>query len=166
MKLSLDEISNWLSFEDLCHAYFESEKDLNRKDIRDIKVEKSGTGPDDGFDLIITIIVTDGIESFERKWVVQCKFYEEDISPAHLNKDNIPGLIHSYGATGYLLICKKNPTAKMTRFFKELNNNCRFKYCYKIWTGEQFCRFIETQNNSVILKRFFPEYHKFISSSI
>jgi hypothetical protein len=144
MKLSLDEITDWKLFEALAHAYFLKEKEVRTvRDIINIEIKKSGTGPDDGQDLILDILVTDGITEFKRKWVVQCKFYDEDIAPSHLYDDNIPTLIHSYGADGYLLICKRDPTAKLTRLFDRLNDKCTFKYSYQIWTGEQFCRNIE-----------------------
>lgn len=163
MRLSLDEIIDWKDFEALVHAYFLKEKELKRiGDIINITVKKSGVGPDDGQDILLEIIVTDGIAEFTRKWVIQCKFYEEAIAPSHLDGDGIPTLIHSYGADGYLLICKKDPTAKLTRMFERLNRICRFSYKYEIWPGEQFCRNIETQNDSIIIRRYFPKYADYL----
>lgn len=163
MKLSLDEIPNWKQFESLVHAYFLREKEVNRySDIIHIDVKKSGTGPDDGQDFLIEILVTDGIAEFTRKWVIQCKFHEEDIAPSHLIDDNIPTLIHSYNAHGYLLICKRDPTAKLTRLFERLNSDCKFSYQYQFWTGDQFCRNIETQNDIGLIGRFFPAYSDYI----
>lgn len=158
MRLSIDEISDWKQFEDLVDAYFRKEEGFLKKNIVGIEVNKSGTGPDEGHDLILDILVTDGVMKFHRKWIVQCKFYEKDIAPSDLNENNIPSLIHSYGAVGYLLICKRYPTAKLTSLFTRLNKECKFSYKYEIWSGEQFCLKIQTQDNEAILKRYFPKY--------
>ena len=77
---------------------------------------------------------------FERIWVVQCKFHIRDISTDKISDVNIPSLLHSYKANGYLLICRTRPTSKLTVLLERLEENCIFGYKYNCWTGETFKR--------------------------
>jgi hypothetical protein len=158
MKLSLVEIKNWKEFEDLIAAYFRATK--KEKNIIDIKVEPSGTGSDGGRDILVTFDVNDSLVTFKRKWVIQCKFHNKDISKSHLSNVNIPSLVHEYGANGYLLVCKKGVTSKVSEMFENLSKNCSFKYHYEIWNGNNFINLILT--NDSLIKMYFPKYHKFI----
>lgn len=164
MNLDFEEIPNGNKFEDLVISYFE---DLKNEDnnISKVKVIPSGIGTDGGRDILISIEVTDGINSFKRKWVIQCKFHKKNISTSNINDINIPSLVHSYNASGYLLIIKEKPTSKLTDLFERLNNNCKFNYNYVIWSGEQFKRLIITKSIPTILKQFFPNYYKYCKSN-
>ncbi len=159
MHLDFNEIKGGEHFEKLVGAYFEYEKGKNNN-IIDVDTKTSGSGADGGRDILISFRVADGIQSFTRKWIVQCKFYNRNISTNVINDINIPSLIHSYNASGYLLICRKNPTSKLTNLIEQLETNCKFDYKYKVWSGEQFKRSILSCPDN-ILEQFFPQYYKY-----
>ena len=71
---------------------------------------------------------------------------------------NIPSLVHSYSAVGYLLICKTNPTSGLTNLIEDLNENCSFDYKYEVWNGEHYIDKLLQHPN--ILKQFFPKHNK------
>jgi hypothetical protein len=100
---------------------------------------------------------------FKRTWVIQCKFHESNISTNKIADINIPTLIHSYKAVGYLLICRKNPTSKLTQLFERLEKECTFGYKYQILTGERFISMLSASfnENEPLIRQFFPKYHSF-----
>jgi len=160
MKNTLDfsEIRDWKQFEDLVMAYFELLK-IEEKDIVDVKVRPSGVGSDGGRDLLVIFSVNDGVVSFERRWVVQCKFQDGNVLQRDVANVNIPSLIHQYGADGYLLVCKGSVSSGVTNMFEGLIAECRFNYKYEIWQGEQFKHRLLTKFSLHPL--FFPEYHEY-----
>lgn len=158
MQLDFSEIQDWQQFEDLALAYFEVVKNEDNH-ISDVFVEPSGEGGDGGRDILITLTVNDSLITYKRKWVVQCKFYENSINKGNLADINIPTLIHEYGADGYLLICKNGVTAPLTAQFESLRDNCRFNYNYLMWFGTQFKKRLLTHPE--ILQQFFPNYYAF-----
>ena len=162
MILSFDEIADWQVFEDLAAAYFEMVQKDSNNDITEVRVEPSGEGPDGGRDILVTFRVSDSVQIFERKWVIQCKFYTNSVSKTHLCTVNIPSLIHEYSAHGYLLICKNGVTSNVSNMFENLRRNCKFGYSYEIWTGPSFLRKIRTEVD--FLAEFFPLYHQYYIS--
>lgn len=160
MNLSLDEIENDERFEELIVAYFEDMKN----DGIDVKVQPSGTGIDGGRDILVEFTVDDNIATFQRKWIIQCKFHNSNISTDKIADINIPSLIHSYKASGYLLICKKRPTSKLTELFERLEHNCSFNYKYKILSGEQLIRLILGKRKS-LWQQFFPKYYEYFTKT-
>lgn len=159
MILDLSEIPDHEKFEDLAVSYFEDLKLEKGHGIVDVDVKPSGTGTDGGRDILVTLNVTDSITTFKKRWVVQCKFHESNISTDKLADINIPTLIHSYKASGYLLICREKPTSKLTELFERLETNCIFENKYAVWSGEQFKKRIIT--NSRIIQQFFPAYFEY-----
>jgi hypothetical protein len=157
--ITFDEISDWRQFESLVAAYFHLLKD-EENNIVEVEVRPSGIGNDAGRDILVIFRVTDSIFPFDRKWVVQCKFKERSVSKSDLNDVNIPSLIHEYGADGYLLVCKGNVSSKVTEMFEGLNDQCRFKYRYEIWQGEQFRSRLLLKYS--LIKQFFPEHDEFL----
>jgi len=156
--LSLDEIKTDKQFEELVAAYFRSRRSKKSSNIDRVDVNHSGVGPDGGKDILVDLQFSDGIGGFNRRWVVQCKYHNRNISPSTLNDNNIPTLIHSYNADGYLLICRKNPTSKLTALFDRLNQNCNFKYRYEVWSGPMFLSQLLIADEK-IKKQFFPIYY-------
>jgi hypothetical protein len=161
MILDFNEISDDKKFEDLVVSYFADLKNESEHRINDVEVKPSGTGVDGGRDILVTFKVTDGVTTFERRWVVQCKFHNSDISTDKISDINIPTLIHSYKASGYLLVCKQKPTSKLTDFFERLEINCLFAHKYAIWSGEQFKRLILVKSKREILQQYFPKYFNY-----
>lgn len=162
MYLDFDEIRDGTHFEDLVAAYFNELKRVKNSNISNVRTKQSGVGTDGGRDILVEFDLYDAVVDFKRKWVVQCKFHEANISPIHINSINIPSLIHSYKAAGYLLICKNNPTSGTTDLFDRLNEDCKFNYHYECWTGEIFKSKLSVTEK--LHPQFFPKYHEFIES--
>ena len=158
MNLTLNTISNWEKFEDLVAEYFRVVKSQDNN-IIEVKVEPTGNGPDGGRDILVTFKVNDSIESFQRKWIVQCKFYKGMLKEKDLATINIPGKIHQYGANGFLLVVKDRVQANVTKMFEDFRANCKFSYNYEIWNGSQFISKIIGKDP--ILKQYFPKYHAY-----
>lgn len=162
MTITYDEIMDGDQFEDLVASYFRELKDSKENNITNVEILQSGIGTDGGRDILIEFDISDDIKIFKRKWVVQCKFHNSTISPSNIQTVNIPSLIHSYGASGYLLVCKTRPTAGLTDLFENLNVNCSHRYQYEIWNGNQFLSKIYFKSN--LHPIFFPLYNNYINS--
>lgn len=160
MKLSLDDIQDWKQFEELVKHYFDGVEKQDENDVEISLVEASGEGPDGGRDLLLTLTCRDSVAEYKRRWVVQCKFHKESVSPKHLSQTNITGLLHQYNANGYLLVCKNGPTSGTTDMFERLrrshHSKC-FKFRFEIWTGEDLIRQIKDRND--LLEQYFPDYY-------
>ncbi|TNE29084.1 MAG: hypothetical protein EP346_07050 [Bacteroidetes bacterium] len=159
-SLSLDEIKDADQFEDLIKNYFEKLSEDSDSLVSSVKVKQSGVGTDGGRDILVELHFSDEITLFNRIWVVQAKFHKTNVGPSQVNQINIPTLIHSYNANGYLLICRKNPTSGLTELFERLEEKCSHKYKYEYWTGNDFLGKLLQQPD--ILKQYFPEYYKSI----
>ena len=155
-ELSFDEIRDGSHFEDLVAAYFNSLKIDRQNGI--LEVEKSGIGVDEGVDIMLELSLNDIIRAYNRKWIIQCKFHKSHVSPKEISGINIPALVHSHAASGYLLICKTNPTSGLTKLFRDLNVRCKFGYHYEIWSGEEFKSKLYTAVES-LHEQFFPKYY-------
>jgi predicted helicase len=162
MNLDFDQIIDGTHFEDLVTAYFNELKKDKNCNISNVKTKQSGVGTDEGRDILVEFDLYDAVVDFKRKWVIQCKFHNNNISPAQINSINIPSLIHSHRASGYLLICKKNPTSGTTKLFERLNKECKFKYRYECWTGANFISKLTFVEN--LHSQFFPKYHQFVEN--
>jgi predicted helicase len=159
MKLDFSEIKDWKEFENLTAAYFWGIPDILENNVTEVFVEPSGEGSDGGRDILVQFRVYDSVIAYKRKWVVQCKFYDNAVSKTELSKINIPSLIHEYGADGYLLICKNGVTSKVSEMFENLRKNCRLGYDYLIWDGPFFIK--NLKNNRDLIEQYFPLYNEF-----
>ena len=74
MTLDLDEISDGEAFQDLVVAYFEELKEKTTNEIIDVTIKPSGIGVDGGRDILVSIKISDGVTTFDRRWLIQCKF--------------------------------------------------------------------------------------------
>lgn len=158
-KLSLLEITDWREFEDLVASYFRKIYQSAENSLMEVEVKHSGIGADGGRDMLITFRFFDSIVPFNRRWVVQCKFYDKPVPKTKLADVNIPSLIHEYKADGYLLICKMGVTAGVSNMFENLNLNCRFGYSYVYWTGNELIEKIRVIPD--IVTQYFPKYARF-----
>ncbi len=161
-SLSFEEITDGDHFEDLVAEYFRDLKNDSDNNITNVKISQSEKGTDGGRDILIEFDLSDDIKIFKRKWVIQCKFHTSTISPSKINTINIPTLVHSYNAAGYLLVCKSRPTSGLTELFERLNKECKNKYHYECWTGNQFINKLYIRENLHSL--FFPKYQEYINS--
>ncbi|NHN25178.1 restriction endonuclease [Flavobacterium jejuense] len=162
MNISYEEIKDGDHFEDLVAAYFRELKNSKENNITNVEVLQSGIGTDGGRDILIEFDLSDDIKIFKRKWIIQCKFHNDTISPAKIQTINIPTLIHSYKASGYLLVCKTNPTSGLTNLFERLNKECIYNYQYECWNGNQFLSKIYLKSN--LHQVYFPKYNAYINA--
>lgn len=157
-RIDFSEIKNWEQFEDLTAEYFNEIRHLEGNNLTEVFVEPVGKGADGGRDILLTFRFHDSIIPFERKWVVQCKFYET-LKKSHLDKINISILIEEYRADGYLLICKNSTSNGVTTTFENLRKNCRRNYNYVIWNGSSFINKLYKTNG--LQEHYFPEFFDF-----
>ncbi|MDH5382688.1 MAG: restriction endonuclease [Cyclobacteriaceae bacterium] len=157
MKFDYRNIRDEDHFENLVADYFRELAKNKENNIANVKATQSGKGTDGGRDILLEFEFSDDIVTFQRRWVVQCKFREDNISPSHINQIDIPTLIHSYSASGYLLVCKKSPTSGITNLFERLNENCKDEYHYEVWNGDQFLSKCEVLENMHPI--YFSDYH-------
>lgn len=158
MKIDFNEIKDWEEFEDLASDYFREIKKLDTNQITTVRVEPSGRGPDGGRDILVTLLIDDTIVTYERRWIVQCKFYDS-LLKSHLDQINIPSLISEYGACGYLLIVKGSVHVGVTNTFENLRNNDKNGISYEVWNGNHFRQilgFVGTLHN-----QYFPKYYDY-----
>jgi hypothetical protein len=162
MRLDFSEIQTPDQFENLVYQYFEDLKENNREfpQIRHITIKQPGIGADGGKDILVTFTINDTIATYYKTWLVQCKFYQDSVKPSHLKDDNIPTLIHSYKADGYLLIAKGKISQKLIDLFNRLDKNCKMGYKYDIWNGDFFKSKIQSRPS--LIETFFPEYHTYL----
>ena len=160
--LTFDEIKDWRQFERLARQYFEDLKNDPGNNIAHVEARPTGEGTDGGKDIIVEMTMADDIKTFSRTWIVQCKFRSRPVSPSDINEINIPSLVHSHQADGYLLICRSGPTSGITGLFDRLNEKCKHGYLYECWDGELFLSKLLHRHG--ILKLFFPKYYYFTES--
>jgi hypothetical protein len=158
--LSLDEIPDWKSFEDLVAAYFKTVKQDSEFDVIDVVVQQTGTGADGGRDILVKLTVDDSIMTYERIWVIQCKFHKTDINKKHLADINIPSLLHEYGAHGYLLVCKNSCTAPVSNMFEGFNSKCHLQRKYEIWNGNSLLQRVRVKND--LIGHYFPRHYAYL----
>lgn len=162
MQLDFRNIRDEDHFENLVADYFRALADNPDNNIVSVDAKQTGKGADGGRDILVELVFSDEIVTFKRTWVVQCKYRENNISPGEIKEVNIPTLVHSYNADGYLLVCKSNPTAGTTSLFERLNEKCTNQYEYQVWNGDQFlrmCRVLEALHAT-----YFSDYHDWILS--
>lgn len=160
-QLSLEEIRDGIQFEELVAGYF---RDLQavygHVGCKDVDV--SGEGTDGGKDILVKLELNDGLTFWQRTWVVQCKFRGRSVSLADIGDHNIPALVHSYGAHGYLLVVRGKVTSKLSSMFERLRSNCRFGYEYRIWEGSHLVERLQMRTH--LIQQFFPEHSLFLDS--
>lgn len=159
MKIDFSEIQDWKEFEDLIADYFREIKSNDSNNLIDVKVVPSGSGSDGGRDILLKFYINDSIVSFERKWVVQCKFYNRDVLKSNLSEVNFSNLIEEYGACGYLLVCKNGAHVGVTTMFENLRKQCRNGFDYEIWNGSHLRHKLGFVGN--LHKSYFPKYHQY-----
>lgn len=159
MELSFCEIKTWKRFESLTAAYFRA-LSINSPHITDVEVKKSGDGSDGGRDVLVKMKLNDGVYTFDRTWVVQCKFSENNtaVGKALLFDVNIPSLIHEYRADGYLIVSNSTLSSRLTDQFERFQDGCKFGYRYDFWDGDEFLERIRVQ--PTIWPTYFPEFNK------
>lgn len=157
--IELSDLGDWQQFENLVASYFTTTEVGGCRITK--RTSQSGVGPDGGLDILVEFRQNDAIGEHTRKWVIQCKFYNESVGPSSLASINIPSLVHSYKAVGFLLVVKSDVTAGVTNLFERLRDNCKFGYQYEIWSGHMFVERLYNAPPS-ILKQYFPEYSAFV----
>jgi len=158
MKLEFEEIKDWQEFEDMIAEYFRLIK-YDDNNVTEVVVEPTGNGSDGGRDILVTFNASDSIQSFKRKWIIQCKFHTGILKEKEMATINIPGKIHEYGANGFLLIVKDRVHSNISQMFENFRKNCRLFYNYDIWNGNQLKSRIQEKDK--LIMQYFPKYYKF-----
>lgn len=164
MAIPLDNINDGHEFQRIVAEYFRCLKDEKHEyHIVDIDVEDNGVGGDDGCDIIVEFHFEDVIKRHSHRWVIECKSQKRAVSPDDVDIKNICAILKTNKANGYLLVCKTDATAKLKRWFKDMNDDIN-EADYIIWNGSQLWR--KFSNRESLLKAFFPNYYneKFIAS--
>ena len=159
MKFTLDEIPDWKTFEDMIAEYFRRIQKFDENSLTEVTVEASGEGSDGGRDILLSFRINDSITKYNRKWVVQCKFLNRSLNKADISSVNIPTLIHEYRAEGYLLVCKKGVTSKVSEMFERLRENCKFDYNYEFWDGSELISKLLVVSD--LFPQYFPQYDSY-----
>lgn len=164
MATPLDNINDGHEFQCIVAEYFRCLKDEpHNYHIFDIDVEDNGVGGDDGCDILVEFHFEDVIKKHTHRWVIECKSQKQAVSPNDVDTKNIGIVLKTNKANGYLLVCKTDATAKLKRWFKNMNDN-EDEADYIIWNGSQLWR--KFSNRESLLKAFFPSYYqeKFIET--
>ena len=163
MDLSFSEIKSWKRFESMTAAYFRALKTTSPH-IIDVKVAKSGDGNDGGRDILVSMQLNDGVYSFDRTWVVQCKYSKTNtaIGKGLISEVNIPSLVHEYVADGYLLVSNTTLSSRLTDQFERFQKDCKFNYQYEFWDGDEFLERIQLQ--PAIWAEYFPVFNRFVKT--
>jgi hypothetical protein len=154
--ISFEEIRDGTHFEDLVADYFNQ--------LANTRATLPAIGGDGGRDILVDFAMADEIVPFTRRWVVQCKFRQETISNHHIAQHNLPTLIHSYSADGYLLICRRDVGQALALSFERLNDECKLGYSYVYWTGNAFKTRLRFVPSEPLLQVYFPDYYEFLQS--
>lgn len=147
-------------FEDLVTAYFKEIQTIKESNVESVDVKQTGSGSDGGKDILVRLRVYDGIDRFDRTWVVQCKFLDRNVGKADLADVNIPSLVHEYNANGYLLVCKNHVTAALSESFERLSQNCRFGYQYVFWNQNGLLSRIRPHDR--LISHYFPGHYRYL----
>ena len=163
-------------FEDLIEALFKAEIEQAKRNIREnvpisynvISVERTGKGNDEGKDLFVVTLIGDCVDTWQFKWLVQCKHKAQSgkaVSPSNFAGDFSPlETVQEHEADGYLLICSTKPGARIQKQFKRLTQVRDNPYRFVIWGAvrvwEEITKYPEVQ------RLFFPEYYEWTQKLI
>jgi hypothetical protein len=156
--------NHWKKFQSIVQDYFEELKNHEKyPTITKVKAIQSGSGSDKGKDVIVDLEIEDSVFNHKIRWIVQCKCYKGNVRPKDLYGVNIPTLVHSHNATGYLLVCKNGVTNDVVDLFDKLSKDCKMDYKYVIWTGEEFLKKIQLIKwDTNYYQRHFNGFHIFM----
>lgn len=158
MATPLDNIKDWYTFQQIVTEYFRSLK-REKHDFRisDLDVTDNGVGSDGGVDLMVEFHFVDAITKHSFKWIIDCKYWDKNLSVTDLDTNNMLSLVKSHGANGYLLVCKNNVTNGLKDRFRKLT--CFDEHIkYEIWEGTRL--WFEISQRESLLKAFFPTYYQ------
>lgn len=157
-QITFDEIPDWQTFQDLVADYF---RYLKNDSIKEVQVEQVGIGPDGGVDIFVNFRLTDSVHCYNRKWIVQCKFYNEIVLKSHLKDVNPSSLVAEHGADGYLLVCKNDVQSGLAAALKQHQTNSPNNRCYAYWSGNQFITQLHQIPLRPVIQRYFPRYYEY-----
>lgn len=160
MYPDLTLIKTGSQFENLVAQYFISLKNNPKSGNYINDVQGPTVGPDGGTDILVNFRMEDGIHEKKWTWVIQCKLSKKVIGLPNIAGINIPSLIHSRNAVGYLLVCSNDVSSSLKIKFDDLNSNCRFHYNYKYWIGAEFQRKIFEVGDSALIDNYFNKNKK------
>lgn len=159
MPLSFDEIRDWEQFQELVAEFFRTCASDGSLNVTEVQALVSGRGPDGGCDIEVSFRLSDGINPFTRKWIVQCKFHNSTVGIPEMASGSISDLLHRHNADGYLLVCRNSLSSGLTEQIKSMAQSCRYGRSYCWWSGEEFIQ--RLRSKPTLIEHFFPKYHLF-----
>jgi hypothetical protein len=162
---SLNEIEGWEQFQHVVGDYFMlGIGHATSTSAVGHSATESGVGPDSGKDIIVSCTINDSVLPFERKWVVQCKSYQNTVRLRDISSVNIPTLVHRHGANGYLLVSKHEVHNQIRELFADLNGGiCKMGYKYEVWDGNQLHSKMLMLQSGPFFRKYFPDYQEFLA---
>lgn len=102
--------------------------------IADLHPQWSGKGPDQGRDILISERSNGYLDTFNRRWLVQCKHFAH--AGRSVGRDDVGSVIddcRQVGATGYFLVCSTQPSSSLVTKLDEIRNRPENGLVTKIW---------------------------------
>lgn len=125
--------------------------------IADLHPQWSGKGPDQGRDMIITERSLGYLDSFERRWLVQCKHFAH--AGCSVGRGDVGSVIddcRQVGAQGYFLVCSTQPSAGLVTKLDEIRNRPENELVTKIWDGVDIEKRLQEPRCFSLGHLFFP----------
>ena len=103
--------------------------------IADLHPQWSGKGPDQGRDIIISERATGYLNTFERRWLVQCKHFAH--SGKSVGRNDVGSVVDDCRQVnyGYFLVCSTQPSASLVTKLDEIRDRPENGLAIKIWDG-------------------------------
>ena len=157
-QITFVEINGWQMFQDLVADYF---RHLKNDSIKDVQVKPVGIGQDGGVDIFVDFLLTDSVQTYKRKWLVQCKFYNKIVLKSHLKDIDPQSLVSEHGADGYLLVCKNDVQSGLASALERYQANSSNNRCFAYWSGNQFITQLYNMPLRPVIQRYFPRYYEY-----
>ena len=103
---------------------------------RGLEVYWTGKGPDGGKDIVCIERVAGNFNTFEKRWVVQCKHNAH--SGKAVSSDDVPSIVENClanDATGYLLACSTYVSSGLSESLHGIHGNGKSNISTAVWDG-------------------------------
>lgn len=126
--------------------------------ISDLHPFWTGSGPDQGRDIIATEKLSGVIRDSERKWLVQCKHKAH--SGAAVGRGDLQSVVddcRQVGATGYFLACSTHISSSLVVKLKEIEHNPENKLVVHTWDSVDIEKRLQEPRFFSLAHVFFPQ---------
>ncbi len=122
----------------------------------------SGRGPDDGYDLLFTEILTGCLSKDKITWLVSCKDNAESgksVCESDLPNPSIKDKLIQHNANGFLLATTTTVSAGAKKLLDSLDNNDG-DIRTLVWDSSEITNILLIRNNYDLIQQFLPESYK------